>query len=173
MLRNAPQMRHLEQPAATDAAIAETGAVEVPIAGPTQAIGNVPSAAGFAAMQSALKSSGGLLHADDLVCRWRDRRRGDYVSLARMIAVGEVCSFEWQRGQWLPVFQFDPHDYSVKQPVRMVQAELGHALRGWTLAAWFAQPNAWLADQRPADLVHLRPLKVLKAACGDRYRVAP
>lgn len=173
MLRHAPQMRQLEQPAATGVAIAETVAVEMPIVGPTHAIGDAPSAAGFAAMQSALQLSGGLLHADDLVCRWRDRRRGNYVSLARMIAVGEVCSFEWQRGQWLPVFQFDPHDYSVKQPVHMVQVELGHTLRGWTLAAWFAQPNPWLDHHRPADLLHLRPLKVLKAACGDRYRVAP
>lgn len=171
MLRTTPQMRQSEQGTTTRDRITDAAAASLDalIPAPAHAIGDAPSAAAFAAMQSAFQPSGGLLQADDLVCHWRERRRGNSVSLARMIAAGEVCNFEWQGAVWVPLFQFDSNDFSVKLPVRMVQKELGHALSGWALAAWFARPNAWLAEHRPADLVHIRPLKVLKAACGDRY----
>ena len=39
----------------------------------------------------------------------------------------------------------------------------------WTIAIWFAQPNSWLADQRPVDLLHCNLAAVVQAARADRF----
>lgn len=174
VVRDFPQVQQSDRHPATAARIADSVAASIDalIPVPDHEIGDAPSAAGFAAMQSAFAPSGGMLHADDLVRGLRERQRGDYVSLARMIAAREVCSYEWQRDLWLPMFQFDPHDLSVKQSARMVLDELGNEFQYWALAAWFARPNPWLADRRPVDLLRMNPLAVLEAACADRYIAA-
>ncbi len=123
-------------------------------------------------MRRAFAPTGGLVRADDLVRRLRERQRGDYVALARMIARDEVCVYEWQGILWLPVFQFDALDLSVRQSARMVLDELGNEFEHWALTAWFARPNAWLADRRPVDVLQLNSLAVLEAACADRYIAA-
>lgn len=139
---------------------------------PDRDIGDTPSEAGVAAMHRAFAPSGGLVRGDDLECRLRDRQRGDYAELSRMIARGEVCGYEWQRSLWLPMFQFDPHELSVMQLARTVLDELRNEFEQWALTAWFARPNAWLADRRPVDLLRMNPLGVLEAACADRYIAA-
>ena len=174
MVREAQQVRQPDTVAtasrrATDIA---ANAIDALIPVPDHEISDAPTAAGFAAMQKAFAPSGGLVRADDLVSRLRERGCGDYVSLARMIALGDVCSYEWQRVLWLPMFQFDSHDLAVRQSARMVLDELGNEFRHWALAAWFARPNPWLADRRPVDLMRLNPLAVMEAACADRYIAA-
>ena len=139
---------------------------------PDHAIGSTPSAAGFAAMRKAFQPSGGLARAADLAHQLQLRRRGDPASLARMIDGGEACACEWERVLWLPMFQFDAHELALRQDARMAVEELGNELHGWALAAWFARPNAWLADHRPADMLHVSPRMVLEAACADRYIAA-
>lgn len=174
MARNTQRIIEPDRCTTTPARITDIAATSIdalmPV--PDHDISDAPSAAGFAAMQKAFAPSGGLVRADDLVRQFRDRQRGDYVQLARMIAVGDVCSYEWQRILWLPMFQFDPHDLSVKQSARMVLDELGNEFEQWALAAWFARPNPWLADRRPVDLLRLNPLAVIEAACADRYIAA-
>ena len=107
MLRTNPQKRQSDQGTTTRDRISEAAAAPLDALIPAAAheIGDTPSAAAFAAMQSAFQPSGGLLKADDLVFHWRECRRGNDVSLARMIARGEVCNFEWQRALWVPLFQ--------------------------------------------------------------------
>ncbi len=174
MVRDARQIRQPDGIATASRRITDSVAIAIDalIPVPDHEISDAPTTAGFAAMQRAFAPSGGLVRADDLALQLRERQRVDYVSLARMIAGGDVCSYEWQRILWLPMFQFDPHDLAVKQSARMVLDELGNEFRHWALAAWFARPNPWLADRRPVDLMRLNPLAVMEAACADRYIAA-
>lgn len=129
-------------------------------------------AAGFAALRVAFRASGGLARGDDIALLLADRGRGDYVSLARLIGAGEVFGFEWQRSFWIPMFQFDPRDLSIRPGSRQVLAELASAFDGWRLATWFTEPNAWLDAARPIDLIDVDPAEVVQAARADRFVVA-
>ncbi|MGZ5133090.1 MAG: hypothetical protein ACXWCV_15525 [Caldimonas sp.] len=128
--------------------------------------------AAFLAMHSAYRPTGGLARGDDLARLLADRARGDYFSLARLIVAGEVFGFEWQRSFWVPMFQFDLGDLSIKQGLRQVLAELASEFDGWRLAAWFVESNAWLDAARPIDLIDSDPSEVVQAARADRFVAA-
>ncbi len=127
---------------------------------------------GFDAMVGAYKTSGGTARADDLALLMEEKRKGNFVSLARRIVSRDIFSFEWQSHLWVPMFQFHPHDLSIKQEVRRVVHELATVLDNWTLAQWFTQPNAWLKNRRPVDLVDSHFSDVLHAARADRFVAA-
>ena len=120
-------------------------------------------------MIGAFKSSGGTARADDLALLLQEKSRGNFVSLARQLVSRDVFSFEFQNHFWVPMFQFHLPDMSVKQEVTRVVGELAAALDSWTLAQWFTQPNAWLAMQRPVDMLQRRFSDVLAAARADRF----
>lgn len=50
---------------------------------------------------------------DDLCRLLADQCRGDFVSLARYIAGGDIFGFDWHRSFWIPMFQFDLADLTV------------------------------------------------------------
>lgn len=50
------------------------------------------------------------------------------------------------------MFQFGSM-LSLKPGPRQVRAEPGEQFDGWTVAAWFVEPNGWLARRRPIDLL--------------------
>ncbi len=134
--------------------------------------GNLPSDRDFAAMRAGYQSSGGVARGEDLALLLEDRQRGDFVSLARLIASGEVFCFEWRSSLWIPMFQFDRDDLSIKPGARQVLSELSTVFDGWTIAVWFAQRNSWLNEQRPVDLLDSNLPLVLQAARADRYIAA-
>ena len=78
-------------------------------------------------------------------------------------------SFEWRQERLLPLFQFETPDMSVHAGASQVIRELVDAFDDWEVALWFAQPNSWLHDEVPADLVRCDPAAVLRAARTDRY----
>ena len=131
-----------------------------------------PSNAGFNAMLAAYRPSGGTDRAEDLAKLLEERDRGNYVSLARLIASGRVFTFDWHGTCWIPMFQFDKHELTVKPAAREVLAELGRVYDGWSLACWFVQGNAWLQGQRPIDLLETDLPLVLNAARADRFLMA-
>ncbi|MDP4076365.1 antitoxin Xre/MbcA/ParS toxin-binding domain-containing protein [Acidovorax sp. A1169] len=94
---------------------------------------------------------------------------GDFIGLARLIAAGDVFGFEWRSTLWIPMFQFDLHNLSVRRSVRLILAELGNGFDGWARAAWFAAPNSWLQQRKPADLMSSELTDVLSAARADRF----
>jgi hypothetical protein len=123
-------------------------------------------------MRQAYRATGGIARGEDLA-RWlEDRQLGDFVTLARLIVSGVVFSFEWQDAFWIPMFQFDRHDLSVRPGPQRVLAELAADFDGWSLAVWFAEPNSWLADRRPVDLLESNLDAVLQAARADRFIAA-
>jgi hypothetical protein len=121
----------------------------------------------FIAMRHAYQASGGLPCGDDLALSLEQHARGDFVSLARLIVAGDVFGFEWHHTFWIPRFQFDRSDYSLKAGPRQVLAELSADFDGWTVAVWFAQPNARLAGRRPVDLLEADLPAVIQAARAD------
>ena len=127
---------------------------------------------GFDNMIGAYKTSGGTARVDDLALLLEERNQGDFVSLVKRIAARDVFSFEWQSHYWVPMFQFDQTDMSVRQEVRRVVHELAGVLDNWTLAQWFTEPNAWLKGRRPVDMVDCQFSEVLGAARSDRFVAA-
>lgn len=123
----------------------------------------------FRALCSAYRNSGGMLRGDDLARLLEDHRCGDFVSLARFITRHEIFAFDWRDSVWVPMFQFDLRDLSIRPVPQRVLAELGGVFDGWGLASWFAQPNAWLRGARPVDLLDTDPAHVLRAARADRF----
>ena len=134
------------------------------------AIGDTPCAYGFAAMRTAFLATGGIARADDLARLLDDdHRRGEFVDLARLIDSDEVFGFAWRDAFWVPMFQFELRDLSLKPRPRQVLIELPTQHDGWMLAAWFARPNAWLHERRPIELLDTHLPAVLDAARADRF----
>ena len=125
--------------------------------------------AAFAAMRAIYHRKGGLARGDDLAHLLEDRARGDFVSLARLIVAGEVFGFESRHGIWIPLFQFDLEDLSIRPGLRPVLVELASEFDGWRLAAWFVEPNAWLDGALPIDLMDSKLSDVVQAARADRF----
>jgi hypothetical protein len=126
----------------------------------------------FAAMGKAYRASGGLVRGDDLVHVMAARRYGDYLSLARQIVAREVLSFDWNDSFWLPMFQFDPRDLSLRPELRELIKRLHTDMDGWNLSVWFAQPNARLRQFAPVDRLSTDLQGVLAAAHADHIGLA-
>lgn len=126
----------------------------------------------FDAMIAAYTNCGGTARADDLALLLDEQHKGSFVNLAKRLVSGDVFSFQWQDHFWVPMFQFNRHDMSVKLEVHRVVRELNGVLDSWTLAWWFARPNAWLKGRRPVDLVDRQFSDVLGAARADRLLAA-
>ena len=132
-------------------------------------VSSVPSSRGFKALLAAFQATGGAARGDELAGLMADRQLGTLASLARSIVSGDVLSFEWRHSFWVPMFQFEPDDLSLKKGSRKVLAELVKVFEPWAIAAWFAQPNSWLKCQRPVDLLDSNLSAVFAAARADRF----
>jgi len=132
-------------------------------------ISSVPSSRGFKALLTAFQATGGAARGDELAGLMVDRQLGTLDSLAKNIVSGDVLSFEWRHSFWVPMFQFEPDDLSLKKGPRKVLAELEKVFEPWAIAAWFAQPNSWLKRQRPVDLLDSNLSAVFAAARADRF----
>ena len=142
------------------------------LAPPRRPIGADPHPASadavFAAMRAAYQSRGGFARGDDLARLLEDRSHGSLAGLARLIVAGEVFGFEWRHTFWIPMFQFDD-DLALKPGLKAVLAELASEYDGPRLAAWFVEPNAWLDDALPIDVLATNADEVLQAARADRF----
>jgi len=135
---------------------------------PARAVaGQHPNGPEFATLVGAYRGSGGMERGDDLARLLEDRLRGDFLSLARLIASRQIFSFAWQHSLWVPMFQFDPVDLSLGGAAQQVLRELTPGRDGWALARWFAQPQRRLDGQRPVDLLHSDLPAVLRAARAE------
>ncbi len=131
-----------------------------------------PNSRGFVTMLSDYHASGGLARGNTLGRLLDDWQCGDFISLAKLIAADEIFSFRWHAESWIPMFQFELRDLSVKPGPRRVLAELKPVFDDWGLAVWFVQPNSWLQTMRPLDLLDSDLTGVLEAARTDRFIAA-
>jgi len=123
----------------------------------------------FIAMLNAYWPSGGLARAQEVAAMCAVPGRMPVSTLAGCIIRRQVVSLEWQGKIWLPLFQFVLADMHLQPGLSDVMAELVVALSDWEVANWFALPNPWLADGRPADLLLTAAPDVLNAARAERY----
>ncbi len=126
----------------------------------------------FDALIAAYTPCGGTARADDLALLLDEHHQGSFVNLAKRLVSGDVFSFQWQDHFWVPMFQFNRQDMSVKHEVHRVVRELDGVLDSWMLACWFTEPNHWLKGRRPVDLVDRQFSDVLGAARADRLVAA-
>ncbi len=136
------------------------------------AMTNANNRYGFDNMIDIYKNTGGTARADDLALLLEERQRGDFVSLAKRLVSRDIFSFKFRNHFWIPMFQFDARDMSVKKEVRRVVNELQTVLDSWTLALWFTEPNAWLNEERPVEHIARHYPDVLAAARADRFVAA-
>jgi hypothetical protein len=114
---------------------------------------------------------GGVLTGDDLALALRSSIDQPVSRVAQWIAQRRVVNFVWQAQLLLPTFQFEPVSMRPRSTVGDVIAELADVYDDWDIAAWFARPNAWLADEAPARLIATDPCEVVRAARADRFVV--
>jgi len=126
-----------------------------------------PNGPDFATLTAAYRGSGGMERGDDLARLLEERLRGDFLTLARLIASRQIFSFPWQHSLWVPMFQFDPVDLSIGGAAHQVVRELTPGRDGWALARWFALPHRRLDAQRPVDLLRSDLAAVLRTARAD------
>lgn len=136
-------------------------------------VGDEPSSSGFTNMLWAYRETGGTARGDDLSRLLQSRPNGEYLSLARLIVTRKVFSFEWRSTYWVPMFQFDLSDLSVRPGPQQVLAELGAEYDGWSLAVWFTRPHRNLHGAKPVDLMNTDLEAVLGAARADRLMASP
>ena len=122
----------------------------------------------FAATRSAYQGAGGIARGDDLVRVLEESGRGSLAGLARKIVAGEIFGIEWGEAIWIPMFQFT-EELLPKPGLKAVLAELASEYDGRRLADWFVEPNAWLEEARPIDVLDADPAEVLQAARADRF----
>jgi hypothetical protein len=126
----------------------------------------------FAALRLAYSASGGIARADDVGRLLAERGPGTFISMAKLLEDEEIFGFEWNASFWIPMFQLGVSDLSLRFPPRQVRAQLGEEFDGWTVAAWFVEPNVWLARRRPIDLLESDIDAVMLAARADRFVAA-
>lgn len=132
------------------------------------AIGPSPTDAGLAAMRAAYRASGGVACGDDLARLADLYANVDVTLLARRVVAGRVFGFHWRQSFWIPMFQFDLRDLSIRTAPRRVVDVLAPAWDGWTMASWFARANARLNERRPVDLLDVDLEAVVAAATRDQ-----
>ncbi len=123
---------------------------------------------GFVAMLRGYKESGGLGRGDEVAERFKAAGH-DVAWLARWIVERQVLSFEWRSELWLPWFQFNPADMSLRKEPQLIGTELTATFDAWHLSKWFIEPSCWLNNRRPVEVLRSDPNEVLHAARTDRF----
>lgn len=123
----------------------------------------------YAQMIDGFRASGGVLSGDQMALHLRTNCQQPISALARWIVDRQVLSFEWQTQILVPLFQFGSAPVAPRDGMRSAISELSEVFDDWDLAAWFARPNAWLNNARPADEIARDALAVFHAARADRF----
>lgn len=129
----------------------------------------LPTDRDYAAMLEAYRASGGTVRRDALARVLHGCEGAHDQTLGKLLVTHDVFSFEWREVHWVPMFQFDLRDMSIKPRPRRVVAALADVFDGWALAMWFSHPNHWLRNRRPVDVLDSSLTSVLAAARADRF----
>jgi hypothetical protein len=113
----------------------------------------VPSGRGFIAMLEAFRATGGTASGEVASRLLESHQVANTDSLVDLIFTNQVFGFEWRSKLWIPMFQFDLEDLSLKLGAQQVRAALPSLWYDWVLASWFAMPNTYLDGYRPVDLL--------------------
>jgi hypothetical protein len=117
----------------------------------------------------AYERNGGVAICDEVVVMLRRHIRQPVSCLARWIVHRAIVNFHLHGHTFIPLFQFDLFDMSIKTTFSLVTTELSDVLDESELAEWFARPNCWLGCRSPIERLAQAPGAVLDAARADRY----
>ena len=123
----------------------------------------------FIMMEAAYLRTGGLVSGDEAARILRRHSSQPISQLARWIVERTIVSFYWNSRTLVPLFQFDRSDMSMRAGTSAVVRELHDVFDDWDLATWFAQPNSWLNDAVPVDVIEHDQPAVVDAARADRF----
>ncbi|MEO8279729.1 MAG: hypothetical protein ABI564_08560 [Ideonella sp.] len=112
---------------------------------------------------------GGVASAEDVALLMRRHCEQPVSQLARWIVGSKIVHFVDQSQTWVPLFQFDLDDMSIRPAVIALLGELGTVMDSDELAAWFVTCNEWLSDEAPIDMMEADFPAVLDAARADRF----
>jgi len=129
---------------------------------------DAPNGKSFIALLEAFRATGGTAPGEIMGRLLQEHQAGQAVSLAKLIHSGQVFGFQWRASLWVPMFQFDADDLSLKAGAQRVRTELPPLWSGWTLASWFAAPNEGLDGRSAADMLDVDLPAVIKVAHGLR-----
>lgn len=126
----------------------------------------------FIAMLNGYRRSGGLAQAREVASMCSNAENCTLAQLLAGCVNRELVSVDWQSRIWIPLFQFNRPNMSLRDGLRDVLAELAVVFNAWDVALWFSQPNPWLFDETPADVMALSMQDVMHAARAERYVAA-
>jgi hypothetical protein len=122
----------------------------------------------FIGMLDAYRRSGGLARLQELANLGGNGTSVDLAKLATCISRRELICFEWQSYAWLPLFQFDLNDMSLRPQLQPIVIQLSCVYNPWEVAFWFTEPKPWLSDRAPADTGTADLAMLLQHARSDR-----
>ena len=120
-------------------------------------------------MVGVYTASGGLSTAEDVEKMLRQCIDQPISTLAKWIVRRSIVILQWRMKTFLPLFQFDLRDMSLRPEPSAVVRELTSAFDDWELACWFSEPNSWLRGERPVERIGVDFAEVLMAARADRF----
>jgi hypothetical protein len=120
-------------------------------------------------MSRAFETRGGWVSGDEMSRHLRRHWDQPISVLANWVMNREIVNIVWHGRILVPVFQFSSEDLQIRPLVRAALAELVGVFDDWEIAVWFTQPNAWLHEQPPLDLVARGDNTVIEAARADRF----
>ena len=123
----------------------------------------------FAELLNAYRRSGGLARGSEVAMRAANRRLDGMAWLEDCLQRRMLISLDWHSGLWLPLFQFDRSDMSLREDVRGPCSELSGVMDGWELALWFVRPQCLLHHCSPLDVLDTQPELVLDAARREHF----
>lgn len=126
----------------------------------------------FVNLLNAFRESGGLAQGNEVASQFQRRNAQDISVLGGWLVKRHAIGFEWHSKLWVPLFQFNPSDMSLRAGLADILAELVVVYNDWDLASWFAKPNPWLSEGLPADVLAVAAPQVLCAARAERSFVA-
>lgn len=114
-------------------------------------------------------TTGGVVTGNELAALVQAHSEQAVSKVARWIVSRSVLSFSWEAQTLVPLFQFERPTMQLREGMANTLPELLDVFDNWELARWFANPNPWLGDVAPADLLATRPDLVRDAARVDRF----
>jgi hypothetical protein len=123
----------------------------------------------FASMQTRFGRHGGMATGSELALELHGRVDAPTSRIASWISRRSVVSVRWHGETFLPLFQFDRTEMSIRRVVSDVIEELRSPFDSWELALWFIEPNLWLGGATALELLCTNERDVLGAARADRF----